>query len=139
METGNSIQAYQEAHGFKPERYKVLFIGTHWSREALYERINQRVMAMIQEGLIEEAESLLWRGYSSDLQALKSIGYKQAFAFLDEQIGMEEMVFDIQQKSRHYAKKQLTWYKHNPEVNWLEGNRISESDIQLVQRFLDAS
>ncbi len=137
METGHSIQSFQKEHGFKQERYKVLFVGTQWSREVLYQRINQRVLAMVEEGLVEEAESLLWRGYSSELPALRSIGYKQAFAYLDEQIGQEEMISDIQQKSRHYAKKQLTWYRNRLDVNWLEGNEFDESSFKLVQQFLD--
>lgn len=137
METGKSIQSFQEKHGFKSERYRVLFVGTRWPREVLYQRINQRVLEMVDGGLVDEAESLLWRGYSSDLPALRSIGYKQAFEFLDNQIDSENMIADIQQKSRHYAKKQLTWYRNRSDVIWLEGNQLNESSYHLVQRFLD--
>ena len=136
-ETGHSILEYQQHHGFNQERYKVLFIGTRWPRDVLYQRINQRVLLMIEEGLIDEAESLLWRGYSSDLPSMKSIGYKQAYAYLDNQINHAEMVSDIQQKSRHYAKKQLTWYRNNPDVHWLQGNVIDEPALAKVKRFLD--
>ncbi len=136
-ETGHSILEYQQQHGFNQERYKVLFIGTRWPRDILYQRINQRVLLMIEGGLIDEAESLLWRGYSSDLPSMKSIGYKQAYAFLDDQISQGDMIADIQQKSRHYAKKQLTWYKNSPDVHWLQGNVIDESALAKVKRFLN--
>jgi tRNA dimethylallyltransferase len=119
-------------------RYQPLFIGTRWPREALYQRINQRVLMMVEAGLVEEAESLLWRGYGSDLPSLRSIGYRQAFEYLDEKIDHDEMISDIQQKSRHYAKKQMTWYRNNPDVHWLDGNDIGENDILFVQRFLDS-
>lgn len=136
-ETGRSIQEFQQQHGFNQERYKVLFIGTRWPRDILYQRINQRTLLMVEEGLVDEAESLLWRGYSSNLPSMKSIGYKQAFAFLDDQINRAEMVAEIQQKSRHYAKKQLTWYRNKPDVQWLQGNKIDEPSISRVKRFLN--
>ncbi len=136
-ETGHSILEYQQQHGFNQERYKVLFIGTHWPRDVLYQRINQRVLLMVEEGLIDEAENLLWRGYSSVLPSMKSIGYKQAVAFLDNQINHAGMITDIQQKSRHYAKKQLTWYRNSPDVHWLQGNVIDEPALAKVKRFLD--
>jgi len=137
METGRSIQTFQELHSFNQERYKVLFIGPRWPRDILYERINQRVLMMVEEGLVDEAENLLWRGYSSELPSMKSIGYKQAFAFLDNKISCSEMVADIQQKSRHYAKKQLTWHKNDHDVHWLNGNVIDEAAIAKVKRFID--
>lgn len=137
LETGRSIQDLQEEHGFKQMRYQPLFIGTRWPREELYQRINQRVLLMVEAGLVEETESLLWRGYGSDLPSLRSIGYRQALEFLDEKIDRDKMISDIQQKSRHYAKKQMTWYRNNPDVQWLDGNDLGENDIRFVQRFLD--
>jgi tRNA dimethylallyltransferase len=137
LETGRSIQEFQQQHGFNQERYEVLFIGTRWPRDILYQRINRRTLMMVAEGLVDEAESLLWRGYSSNLPSMKSIGYKQAFAFLDDQINRAEMVAEIQQKSRHYAKKQLTWYRNKPDVLWLQGNEIDELSISRVKRFLN--
>lgn len=139
METGQSITAFQEQHGFREDRYRVLYIGTRWPRDQLYDRINRRVLEMVEEGLVEEAESLLWRGYTSNLPALRSIGYRQAFDYLDDKISREEMIADIQQKSRHYAKKQLTWYRSRSDINWLGGNCIDEPVFDLVQLFLDGA
>jgi len=137
LETGQSITSFQEQHGFTEDRYRTLYLGTCWPRHRLYERINRRVLDMVAEGLVEEAESLLWRGYTSDLPPLRSIGYKQAFAYLDEKVSLEEMIADIQQKSRHYAKKQLTWYRNRVDIRWLDGNHLEESVFELVKRFLD--
>lgn len=139
METGQSITSVQERHGFGEDRYRALFIGTRWPREQLYDRINRRALEMVKEGLVEEAESLLWRGYSSDLPSLRSIGYRQAYDYLDGEISQDEMVADIQQKSRHYAKKQLTWYRNRSDIRWLEGNQLDEPVFDLVQRFLEGA
>lgn len=137
METGRSIQAFQEQHRFNQERYRVLLIGARWPRDELYQRINRRVILMAEEGLVEETESLLEQGYSSELPSLKSIGYKQAVAFLNNKISRSDMIADIQQKSRHYAKKQLTWHKNDPDVQWLNGNLIDETTVTGVRRFLN--
>ncbi|MCP4750297.1 MAG: tRNA (adenosine(37)-N6)-dimethylallyltransferase MiaA [Proteobacteria bacterium] len=137
LETGKSIRDFQHQHRFHQQRYDVFFIGTHWPRETLYQRINQRVLNMVEEGLVEEAENLLWRGYSTDLPPLKSIGYKQAFLFLNNQLDHDEMIADIQQKSRHYAKKQITWYKKDQRIHWIDTNEMTDKTYTEVMGHLN--
>jgi tRNA dimethylallyltransferase len=136
METGISIQDLQDQHRFLEDKYQVLMIGLKWDRTKLYERINQRVMHMVDEGLIQEAEGLQERGYDSELPSMKSIGYKQTFQYLNGKIGRDEMIADIQQKSRHYAKKQLTWYRNDPNVMWLQEDKLNEATFATVDSFL---
>jgi len=136
METGESIIDFQEKHRLSEPKYDVLTIGADWKRQTLYERINQRVMNMVEEGLIEEAENLLWRGYNTDLPSLNSIGYRQSFQYLNDQIDHDEMIADIQQKSRHYAKKQITWNKKNKAIHWLENNHITPKTNSIIENFL---
>ena len=86
-------------------------------REVLYDRINRRVLKMIDAGLVEEARNLLpYR----DLPALQTVGYKGIFSYLDGEIPLDEAVRLIQRNTRHYAKKQLTWWKRYPDVKWME-------------------
>jgi tRNA dimethylallyltransferase len=137
LDTGESIQQWQKKHQFAENRYPVFYVGIQWDRQVLYDRINQRVNLMMDDGLIEEVENLLKMGYSKDLFALKSIGYKQAFDFLSGDISKEEMIQDIQQKSRRYAKKQVTWWRSKSDVNWLKPNFSLEDTIDKIQHFLE--
>ncbi len=137
LETGKSIQEFQIRHKFEHRKYDVFFIGADWPREVLYQRINQRVVAMVEDGLVEEAENLLWRGYSTNLPSLRSIGYRQAFLYLSDKISFEEMVTDIQQKSRRYAKKQITWHRKDDSIHWLKNNELTEDIHAKLHRFLD--
>jgi len=137
METGTSIQVYQNAHRFEENRYQVLSLGIKLARETLYDRINRRVIAMVQSGLVDEAQDLLDRGYHPELPPLKSIGYKQSFQYLNKKIEMDEMIADIQQKSRHFAKRQMTWYRKDPNINWLEDGSLTEKVSSDVESFLN--
>lgn len=84
-------------------------------REEIYERIDRRVLTMIDNGLVDEVRSLLpYR----NLQALQTVGYKEIFDYLDNKIPLEEAIRLIQRNTRHYAKKQLTWWKRDPSVIW---------------------
>lgn len=86
-------------------------------REVLYDRINRRVLKMIDAGLVDEVRNLLpYR----DLPALQTVGYKEIFSYLDGEIPLEEAIRLIQRNTRHYAKKQLTWWKRYPDVKWME-------------------
>ncbi|PCI27224.1 MAG: tRNA (adenosine(37)-N6)-dimethylallyltransferase MiaA [SAR324 cluster bacterium] len=137
LETGKSIKQYQEIHGFEKQRYQVCYLGRQWSREELYDRINQRVHLMVEQGLVEEVRELLDQGYTKDLPSMSSIGYKQAVAYLSSEISLDNMIADIQQKSRHYAKKQLTWYRKDPRVHWLSDAHLSPDLIKGIRAFLD--
>lgn len=92
-------------------------VGLTRDREELYSRINQRVLNMLDEGLVEEVRSLLpYR----DCQALQTVGYKEIFEYLYGKIPLEEAVRLIQRNTRHYAKKQLTWWRRDPSVKWVD-------------------
>lgn len=97
--------------------FEIEKIGLTRPREELYSRINQRVLNMIDEGLVEEVRSLLpYR----DCQALQTVGYKEIFEYLDKKIPLEEAVRLIQRNTRHYAKKQLTWWRRDPSIRWID-------------------
>ena len=102
--------------------FRILRIGLNPPREKLYARINTRAKQMFDSGLVEEAQSLLSRyGNANAAAPLESLGYKQAAAFLCREITREEAVAAAQQGHRNYAKRQMTWFRREPDVTWLEG------------------
>jgi tRNA dimethylallyltransferase len=100
--------------------FRILRLGLDPDRAALYERINQRARRMFEIGLIEETERLTQR-YGESARPLASLGYKQAVQFLRGELSREQAVQAAQQAHRNYAKRQITWFRHEPEVTWLKG------------------
>ncbi|MBC8193932.1 MAG: hypothetical protein H8E18_16215 [FCB group bacterium] len=89
-------------------------------RKILYNRINHRVLKMLEEGLIEECQALLEKGYTPELYPMKTIGYKEVYAFLAGKIDEAEMIDSIQQNTRNFAKRQLTWFRNHPFDYWID-------------------
>ena len=117
--TGVPISQHQQAHAFEDAPYEVLKIGLIRERSELYRRIEERVEEMLGAGLLKEAQSLLSRGYSSSLKSLQSIGYKQMAAFIEGRLSWEEAVQQMKRDTRRFAKRQLTWFRHDPEIAWI--------------------
>jgi len=98
-------------------------IGLELPREKLYDRINQRVDDMMSAGLLNEAKELY---LNKELNALQTVGYRELFDYLDGTISLEKAVELIKQNSRHYAKRQLTWFKRDEEIKWFHPYQIQE-------------
>jgi tRNA dimethylallyltransferase len=96
------------------------FIGMSMPREELYNRIDRRVDSMLELGLLDECKRLLDLGYSPELNALQTVGYKEVFAFFDGNLTRESMASEIKRHTRNYAKRQMTWFRKNPNPRWLE-------------------
>jgi tRNA dimethylallyltransferase len=152
--TGKPLSAYnvdQENNNYQsaPDRrakYHFLLVGLEYERELLYRRINMRCREMFRDGLAEEAQRLFAQGFTPDDPALKAIGYKEFFVKNDDGswrlstdcAGVENLVA---QNSRHYAKRQITWFKKVPGVAWLkldETPRALEAALQKLAALLDA-
>jgi len=118
--TGIPLSRYQKKHAFATRRYEALQIGISVDRSVLYERIDGRVEIMLASGLMEEVRSLLAAGYGRDIKSLRSIGYKEVVAHLSGDVSAEEAVRLIKRNTRHYAKRQLTWFKADPDILWFE-------------------
>jgi tRNA dimethylallyltransferase len=104
------------------------------ARDNLYQRIEQRVEAMLAAGLLEEVRELQRRGYGLHLNALQTVGYKEAFLFLQNELSYEDLVRLMKQKSRNYAKRQLTWFRRDGRVRWVEWteNSTAAGIAQLI-------
>lgn len=105
--------------------YDCYVAGLTWRRDKLYDRINQRVNIMVEQGLQQEIINLLESGVAPDVQAMKGIGYKELLPVLtgndvDMDTGLQQAVAKIQQNSRHFAKRQLTWYRRMPYIHWYQ-------------------
>ena len=97
--------------------FEIVKVGLSRPREELYSRIDGRVLEMVREGLVEEVRSLLpYRG----CQALNTVGYKEIFDHLDGKVSLDEAVEKIQLNTRHYAKRQITWWRRDPAIHWLD-------------------
>ena len=107
----------------KKRDFKIIKIGLNTDREVVYNRINQRVDLMMEEGLLDEVKSL---EKNKDLNALNTVGYKELFAYLDNEKTLEESVELIKQHTRNFAKRQLTWFKKDQTTNWFEPNKLNE-------------
>ena len=137
MGTGKSILSWQEEHGFGEQRYRPFYLAIHWKREELYRRIDQRTEEMVKRGLVEETRDLLDQGYDPKLPALQSIGYGQAVEHLTGRLNRSAMTEQIQQKSRRYAKKQLTWTKSIPDLHWTRPGNPDPTLLDSLNRFFD--
>jgi tRNA dimethylallyltransferase len=122
--------------------YRILRLGLNPPRARLYERINQRAAAMFDRGLIEETERLIAR-YGADCRPLTSLGYAEATAVLQNELTREQAVAQAQQGHRNYAKRQLTWFRREPNMHWLEGcggdEDVTQQALQLVAAHLKDS
>ncbi|WP_295238080.1 tRNA (adenosine(37)-N6)-dimethylallyltransferase MiaA [Veillonella sp.] len=126
MEQGNyEALIHQTKAGLS---YEGPVMGLRRNREELYKRINLRVNIMVDQGLFEEVEALLDSGVSPHCQAFKGIGYKEVVAYFQGQCTKSEAISAIQQNTRRFAKRQITWYKRMPYITWLDcDNRTSDS------------
>ncbi|APF18940.1 tRNA dimethylallyltransferase [Caldithrix abyssi DSM 13497] len=126
-------------HQQKPEAadFKPAFWGLDMERKALYQRINERVDQMLAEGLIDEVKTLLGKGYSPQLNALKTVGYKETIAYLQNRLSYEEMVEQIKRNTRRYAKRQLTWFRADQRIQWTRVDS-PETFRELAKKIADA-
>ena len=114
-------------------RFKILIIGLHWQREMLYQRIDERIDRMFDEGFISEVRSLVDQGYKHDLLKMGVIGYSEVIAFLDGTISLEEAKILIRRNTRKYVRRQVNWFKPNDaDINWLDAK-----DPAILGKMLD--
>lgn len=128
----------EKGNNFRQENkdYNLVYIGLNMDRERLYDRINDRVDKMINLGLVEEVKGLLNDGIDKNSQSLKAIGYKEVISYLDNEIDYDEMVELIKKNSRHYAKRQLTWFRRDERIKWFD--RESENLLEDIENYIDS-
>ena len=138
-ETGETITAHNLRTQAIPPRYNPLWLGLDFEpRKLLYDRIDLRVGLMLEQGLMAEIKSVLSAGISPNCTAMQAIGYKEFVAALAGSGTIEEAADEVRQSSRRYAKRQLTWFRRNPNMNWLvrrEGTSTEEI-IEMARQLI---
>ena len=133
-ETGETITQHNVKTQAIPPRYQPVWLGLDFEdRAELYRRIDLRVEMMLQQGLVEEIQQLLDRGISAKCTAMQAIGYKEFVAALAGNGSIADAAAQVQQSSRRYAKRQLTWFRRNPNIHWLIRSRGDSADKILRQ------
>lgn len=127
--TGKPFSSFNAGDDFYKSDYDVYYYVLTMNREKLYERINKRVDIMMEKGLEEECIRLKQMGYNSSMQSMQGIGYKEMFYYLEGKITKEEAIEMIKKGSRNYAKRQLTWFRRDPRVIFLDKDIMSEEEI----------
>jgi tRNA dimethylallyltransferase len=133
--TGRPLSVYQAEQPFSAQMPGVLSVGFAWERANLYRRLDARVEQMIARGLIDEVQGVLDHGYSPELKPLKAIGYLETIAYLQGRLARDALVPAIQLRTRHYAKRQVTWFKRHPEVVWCPP-QDSRALLERIERFV---
>ena len=129
------LSAFQQDHGFADTPFRVLHLGVTAAREDLYQRIDARVEQMLAAGLLDEIRALLARGFAPELKAMQTIGYREGVRHLRGELGYTETVALIQQETRRYAKRQMTWFRKEKSIIWVDSLRGSDKIQPLIDQF----
>ena len=132
--TGEPILKFQNAHERKVDLEFIQF-GLNWDRTKLYANIENRVDEMIEKGLVDEVKNILASGFSKNINALNTVGYKEIISSLEKEITLEYAVELIKRNTRRYAKRQMTWFKKTKGINWLACNENTTPE-ELVSMIL---
>ena len=131
------ISLHNETERAKEAVFDAKYFVLNDKRELLYERINKRVDKMIQLGLVEEVRGLLDNGLDSSYNSMQGIGYKEIVEYLDGKCSLDEAVDNIKKNTRHFAKRQLTWFRREENVNWIEKYEYNYDDERILSKMTD--
>ncbi len=135
-QSGEKISEHNKREHAKQSPYHYAYFVLNEDRAKLYERIDKRVDTMVESGLIEEVETLRRMGCRSDMVSMQGLGYKEIFAYLNGQSSLEDAVCKIKQETRHFAKRQLTWFKRERDVIWLTKEDYSSDSNFILDKML---
>jgi tRNA dimethylallyltransferase len=141
--SGRRLSEMHREHAFSSRSFASLLIGLTRNREVLYRRIDERVDLMFAHGLVRETEGLLSKGYGRDLGSMKGLGYRQVCGYLADEYDRAEAIRLLKRDTRHFAKRQLTWFRSEPGIHWHEigmhdrPETVAEQLLDDIQRFLD--
>lgn len=131
--TGKRISEHNEQERQKSSPYNFAYFVLTDDRAKLYERIDKRVDYMIEQGLVDEVQKLKEMGCHRDMVAMQGLGYKEILAYLDGELTLEEAVYIIKRETRHFAKRQLTWFKREREVFWMEKDAYNYQEDKMLE------
>jgi len=125
-QTKRPISQHQKLSRTIPAKHNYILIGLRMDRNLLYERINKRVDMMIQKGLIDEVKKLAELGYDKSMVSMQGLGYKELLSYLNNEIPLDQAIYIIKRDTRHYAKRQMTWFRRIPGIYWLDMDKFND-------------
>lgn len=135
--TGERISEHNEKERAKESAYRSCYFVLNDDRDKLYSRIDKRVDIMLEEGLVEEVRGLVAMGCKKESTAMQGLGYKEIIDYLDGKISLEEAVYLIKRDTRHFAKRQLTWFRREKEVIWIDKDKFAYDTDTMLKYMLD--
>lgn len=135
-QTGQPISEHNEAERAKESPYDFCYFVLNDDREALYERIERRVDQMLTEGLLDEVQSLKEKGYTKDMVSMQGLGYKEILDYLNGECSLEEAIYVLKRDTRHFAKRQLTWFRRERDVIWIDKQDFEHCEDAILQAML---
>ena len=135
-QTGERISEHNEEEAAKTSPYNYIYFVLNNDRAVLYDRIDKRVDAMFDAGLVEEVTALRDKGYSRNLVSMQGIGYKEIYASLDGEYDLDRARYIIKRDTRHFAKRQITWFKREKDVTWMNYPDYNNSQAEMLDAML---
>ena len=136
QQTGEKISEHNEQERAKESPYDFCYFVLNDDRENLYERINLRIDQMLDEGLVEEVQSLKDKGYTRDMVSMQGLGYKEILDYLNGECTLEEAVYILKRDTRHFAKRQLTWFRRERDVIWIDKPSYNYDEDKILEAML---
>ena len=136
-QTGKKISLHNEQEREKQSPYQFLYYVLDTDRKTLYERIDRRVDLMMEHGLVDEVKHLADMGCTRDMVSMQGLGYKEILDYLSGEISLEEAVYILKRDTRHFAKRQITWFKRERDVRWLELEQFQNDRKKVLEHILD--
>ncbi len=135
-QTGSRISEHNEEQRNNESPYNFCYFVLNDDRKVLYERINRRVDTMMENGLLKEVEMLVSRGCTKDMVSMQGLGYKEMLAYLSGECSLEDAVYTLKRDTRHFAKRQLTWFKREKDVTWIDKNDYHNDENEILEALL---
>lgn len=136
-ETGEPISRHNEQERQKESPYNFAYFVLNDRRDRLYAKIDARVDGMIQDGLVEEVRALKEKGYTKDMVSMQGLGYKEILSYLEGECTLEEAVYILKRDTRHFAKRQLTWFRREREVCWVDKEAFAYDHEKILERMAE--
>ncbi len=134
-ETGKPMSYFYKDFRKENDKYNIIFIGLTMDRNKLYERIDKRVDTMIEEGLIKEVNNLLNMGHSEELVSMQGLGYKEIIQYIKGNYSLDKAIEILKRDSRRFAKRQLTWFRRDEKIKWIEIDKFDNND-KLIEHIV---
>lgn len=135
-QTGKKISEHNELERWKEPAYDARYFVLTDERKRLYENIDRRVDIMIKDGLVDEVKGLVAMGCKRDSTAMQGLGYKEIISYLEGEITLDEAVYIIKRDTRHFAKRQLTWFRREQDVIWVEKDKFAYDEEKMLNYML---